>query len=158
MKKLLAVLCFTFLSLQTAYAANITKTADIVILTHQAVTHPGTVAGSTITATTDLATTIVMFHVSVEATANTNSGTFYVQVSGSASNNEDWVTIAEFNTTVSTAATEALTATEASGETVLAVASTTGFIAGDYVYIQDADTLADIILVVQAKVYKKLFG
>lgn len=141
--KVIASLLMGLLLTSSVQAATMSKTADIVLLTHQAITHPGTVAGSTTTVTTDLAVTIVMFHVSVEATANTNSGSFLVQVSASASNNEDWVSIAEFKTTVSTAATEALTATEASGETVLAVASTTGFVAGDYVYIQDAGTLAD---------------
>ena len=36
-----------------------------------------------------------------------------------------------------------MTATEPSAETVLAVASTTGFVAEDILYIQDAGTLAD---------------
>ena len=44
---------------------------------------------------------------------------------------------------ISTADTEAMTATEASGETVLAVAATAGFAAKDKLYIQDTTTLAD---------------
>jgi len=84
-----------------------------------------------------------MFHASVEATANTNAGTFLVQVSANSSGDEDWVTIHKFTATVSTADTEAMTATEPSGETVLACASTTGFAAGDNLYIQDTGTLAD---------------
>ena len=121
--------------------ATISKTADIAILAHTAITHPDTLVGSAQDVSTKLAATIVLFHCSVEATANTNSGVFLIQVSGSASGNEDWVTIVSFAATVSTADTEALTATEPVGETVLAVASTTGFVAGDYVYIQNT-TLA----------------
>ena len=84
-----------------------------------------------------------MYHASVEAAANTNAGTFYVQASGSSANDEDWINVASFTATVSTADTEAMTATEAEGETVLACASTTGFAAGDKLYIQDAGTLTD---------------
>jgi len=125
------------------HAANITKTADIVLISHQAATHPVTIVGSTITATTDLATTIFMFHGFVEAATNTNPGVFHVQISASASNNEDWVTIASFFTSVITPVVENMTATEASGETVLVVASTTGFIAEEFIYINDVGTLAD---------------
>jgi len=114
-----------------------------VALAHQAVTHPATVVGSALDVSTKLAITLVMSHASVEATANTNPGKFLVQVSGAASGNEDWATIYEFDATISTADTEAMTATEPIGETVLAVASTTGFVANDLLYIQDTGTLAD---------------
>ena len=119
------------------------KTADIAILAHTAITHPDTVVGSAqdVSAKTGMAT-IILFHSSVEAVANTNSGIFLIQVSGSASGNEDWATIAQILTTVSTADTEAMTATEPIGETVMAVASTTGFVATDYLYLQNT-TLAD---------------
>src|SRR3990167_8626134 len=115
------------------------KTAGTVALTHQAVTHPDTVKGSAqdVSAKTGLAT-IICFHASVEAAANTNPGSFLIQVSGSASGDEDWATIATVQATVSTADTEAMTATEPSGETVLAVANTTAFVANDNLYIQDA--------------------
>ena len=119
------------------------KTADVAILAHTAITHPDTVVGSAqdVSAKTGMAL-IIVFHSSVEAAANTNSGIFLIQVSGSASGNEDWATIAQIATTVSTADTEAMTATEPIGETVLAVASTTGFVQSDYLYIQNT-TLAD---------------
>lgn len=119
------------------------KTQGISILNHQAVTHPSTVIGSDQNVATKISATIVMFHASVEAAANTNPGTFYVQVSASGSGDEDWVTVAKFTPQVSTADTEAMTATEVAGETVLAVASTTGFAAEDTLYIQDTGTLAD---------------
>jgi hypothetical protein len=123
--------------------ATITKTAGTAVLAHQAVTHPDTVKGSAQDVSTKLAATIICFHASVEATANTNPGSFLVQVSGSASGDEDWATVAQFTATSSTADDEAMTATEPAGETVLAVASTTGFVAGDTLYIQDVGTVAD---------------
>ena len=114
-----------------------------VALAHQAVTHPATVVGSALDVSTKLAMTLALFHASVEAAANTNPGKFLVQVSGAASGNEDWATIAEFDATISTADTEAMTATEPIGETALAVAATAGFAANDILYIQDAGVVAD---------------
>jgi len=64
-------------------------------------------------------------------------------VSGAASDNEDWATIREFDATISTADTEAMTATEPIGETALAVSSTAGFAANDNLYIQDASVVTD---------------
>jgi hypothetical protein len=101
------------------------------------------VKGAAQDVSTKISATILCFHASVQAVENTNPGKFLVQVSGSSSGDEDWATIAEFTAQVSTADTEALTATEPAAETVLAVASTTGFVAGDWVYIQDAGVLAD---------------
>ena len=123
--------------------ATISKTDGIAILAHQAVTHPDTVKGSAQDVSTKLAATIILFHASVEAVANTNPGKFLVQISGSASGDEDWATIDEFDATISTADTEAMTDTEPTGETSLAVASTTGFVANDILYIQDTGVLAD---------------
>ena len=115
-----------------------------VALAHQAVTHPATVVGSALDVSTKLAMTIDLFHAAVEsAQANTNPGKFLVQKSAAASGNEDWVTQYEFDATISTADTEAMTATEPIGETALAVASTAEFVSGDKLYIQDTGTLAD---------------
>lgn len=122
---------------------TISKTAGTSLLAHQAVTHPDTVKGSATDVSTKLGATVFLFHASVEAAANTNSGIFRIEGSASASGDEDWVPLYQVSATVSTADTEAMTATEPAGETVLAVASTTGFVAGDVLYIQDAGTLAD---------------
>ena len=113
------------------------KTAGIAILALTAITHPDTVKGSAqdVSAKTGMAT-IILFHSSVEAVANTNAGTFYIQASGSASGDGNWATLAQVTATVSTADTEALTATEPIGETVMAVTSTTGFVATDHLYIK----------------------
>jgi hypothetical protein len=80
--------------------ASLTKSYGIALV-HQAVTHPATVVGSALDVSTKLGITLLLFHASVEATANTNPGKFLVQISGAASGNEDWVTIREFDATVS---------------------------------------------------------
>lgn len=119
------------------------KTPGITILSHQETLFPDTVKGSAQDVSTKFAVTIIMFHAIVEAVANTNPGTFYVQMSASASGDEDWVTTHKFTATDGTPDTEAMTATEPGGETVLAVASTTGFVAEDQLYIQDTGTFTD---------------
>ena len=115
-----------------------------VALAHQAVTHPATVVGSALDVSTKLGMTLILFHAAVEsAQENTNPGKFLVQTSGAASGNEDWATVMEFDATISTASTEAMTAVEGVGETALAVAATAGFISNDILYIQDAGVVAD---------------
>lgn len=99
--------------------------------------------GSAQDVSTKLAATIILFHSSIEAAANTNPGKFLVQVSGASSGDEDWATPFEFDVTISTADTENMTATEPAAETELAVAATAGFVANDILYIQDAGTLAN---------------
>jgi len=124
--------------------ATIAKTQGTEILTHAAVTHPGSVYGSTQDVSTKLAATLFMYAGFIEAAANTNPGSFIVQASASSSGDEDWVDVATFTIgETGTPASEALTATEPSGETVLAVAATAGFAALDDIYILDAGTLAN---------------
>lgn len=123
--------------------ADLTKTQGTTVLSHQAITHPDTAKGSAQDVSSKFAATIVCFHASVEATANTNAGLFLIQVSASSSGDEDWATVAQFQATISTADTENMTATEPVSETVLAVSSTTGFVAGDLLYIQDTGVVAD---------------
>lgn len=122
---------------------TLTKTAGTSLLTHQAVTHPDTVRGSAVDVSTKIGATVFIYHASVEAAANTNPGVFRIEGSAVASGDEDWTPLYQMTATVSTADTEAMTATEPAGETVLACASTTGFLAYDLLYIQDTTTLAD---------------
>ncbi len=89
-----------------------------------------------------------LFHAYVEAVADTNPGKFLVQVrpdAGDGTVNEHWITLYELVARGTTPDSEAMTATEPIGETVLACASTTGFTvaAGDSdLYIQHT-TLAN---------------
>ena len=119
-----------------------TKTADdaaTVALAHQAATHPATLVGSSINCGTKMAVDLYLYHGYVEATADTNPGTFLVQKrpnDGAGTVNEDWVTVYEVSAQGTTPDTEAMTATEPVGETTLACASTTGFAVRDNLYIQ----------------------
>jgi hypothetical protein len=108
--------------------------------------HPTTVVGSAINVSTKRAAVLFLYHAFVEAAANTNPGSFKIQVrpdDGAGTATEHWITVLELTSSPTTADTEAMTATEPIGETVMAVASTTGFVAGDLLYVQDTTTLAD---------------
>jgi hypothetical protein len=125
---------------------NKTNLADTSVLEHQAATHPTTIVGPTISCLTKRAVTLFLFHAYVEAAADTNPGSFKVQVrpdDGAGSATEHWVTVAQFTAKGGTPSTEAMTATEPVGETTLAVASTTGFAVDEILYIQDTGTLTD---------------
>lgn len=122
------------------------KTDSVEVLSHQAATHPVTIVGSAIDCRTKIGATLFLYHGYVEATADTNPGKFKVQIrpdAGDGSATEHWITVAEVTARGTTPDTEAMTATEPVGETVLAVASTTGFVAEDLLYVQDTGTLAD---------------
>jgi hypothetical protein len=123
--------------------ADFTQAAVADAIAHQHVTHANSVYGSAKTPTAGaLWAEIHMLHGFIQDTANTNPGSFYVQTT-LLTTDEAWLTVAQFTTFNGTPVTEALTATEPSSETVLAVASTTGFAANDYIYVQDAGTATD---------------
>lgn len=107
------------------------------LLAHQAVTHPATVVGSDEDVTGYQFLRLDLFHAFNEAAANTNPASFIVETSQDASGNE-WFEALRFKVFDGTPASEVLTATEGAGETVIAVASTTGFVADDVVYLRDA--------------------
>lgn len=123
-----------------------TKTDSVTVLAHQAAAHPTTIVGSAINCATKKEATIFLYHGYVEAAADTNPGKFLIQIrpdDGAGSVNEHWITVLELTAKGTTPDDENMTATEPIGETVMAVASTTGFAIGDELYIQDTTTLAD---------------
>lgn len=123
---------------------QIKKAKLVTVLTHQAATHPTTIVGDPIDCTLASRAIIYLYHGYVEATADTNSGSFLIQLrpeAASSSVKENWLTHTTKTCGTTTPDTEAMTATEPAGETVLACASTTGFAVGDKLYIQNA-TLA----------------
>lgn len=123
-----------------------TKTDSVTVLSHQTAVHPTTIVGSAIDCRTKRAAVLFLYHGYVEATADTNPGKFLVQVrpdAGDGTATEHWITVCSLAAKGTTPDTEAMTATEPVGETVLAVASTTGFAVEDELYIQDTGTLAD---------------
>lgn len=123
------------------------KTDSVELLAHQAATHPAKIVGTPIDVSTKRAARVFLYHGYVESTADTNPGSFLVQLRydphASPGVLENWVTVVEVPAQGTTPDTEAMTATEPAAETTLAVASTTGFVAGDLLYIQDTGTLAD---------------
>lgn len=121
----------------------ITKTQDIVLLSHQLITHPASVVGSAIDVGDDLAAWIFIDHAYVETTANAIPAEFHILGTPFASGDEGWKTLVQFDTSTTLAETEALTATEPIAETVLAVASTSNLSVGQEIYVQDASVVAD---------------
>lgn len=118
--------------------ADYTVTGVFDLIGHQRGSHPYHVIGSARTpAEGSILAKIWLYHALHEATANTNPGSFYVQTRGEAVNDQ-WVTVAPFLTSDGTTATSALTATEAIGVTSLAITSSASFVAGDYIYVDDA--------------------
>jgi hypothetical protein len=139
MRKFILALVLVFAVYTPCFGVSPSKTGGGIAIAPVAVTHPDTVIGSSIDISGKFETAVTIFHSSVEATANTNPGVFQVEVSPFSSGDNSWVVLPAciFPATVSTADTEAMTATEPVGETALAVASTTNIIAGDMLYIQN---------------------
>jgi len=122
-----------------------TKTDSVEVLAHQLGTHPCVLKGSAIDCRTKRAAVIFLYHGYIEAAADTNPGTFKVQVrpdAGDGSATEHWITVAEYVAVGSTPVVEDLTATEPIGETVMTVADEEPFASGDLVYLVDTTTLA----------------
>ena len=108
------------------------------LLAHQAATHEITIAGAPIDVDGKWKATVWCLHALVEAAANTNPGQFLVQGNALQAGSAEWATLVPFTVTNATPATEAMTATEPAGETVLAVASTAGFAAGNEIYVANS--------------------
>ena len=109
-----------------------------VLLVHQAVSNPGTVIGPDHSVQRFDESRIKISHGFSVAAPNTNPATFFTQTSLMNEGDEDWVTSVPFAVATGTPADEVFTATEPAGGTVIAVAATAGFVAGDFVYIRDA--------------------
>jgi len=123
--------------------ADYTTAAIADAIAHVHLTHP---ESSTITSITPTAGAIGayihMHHGFIEATTNTNPGSFYVQTN-LGTTNESWVTKRQFTVTDGLPVIENLDATEGVGETTLALADEIGFVAGDYIYVEDVNTAAN---------------
>ena len=116
------------------------------IISHQAVTNPQSVEGTAVSVAASLSGLIVCKHAYIEAVDPGGiEPSFHIMGSVDGSGDENWFPIVTLKATDPGAApaTEAMTATEGVGETVLACASTTGFAVGDDIYVQDAGTEAD---------------
>lgn len=116
------------------------------IIAHQAITNPESVEGSAVSVASSLSGLIICRHAYIEAVDPGGiEPEFHIMGSLDASGDEAWFKIASFKATDPGAApaTEGLSGSESIGDTVLEVASTTGFAAGDEIYIRDTTTEAD---------------
>lgn len=126
--------------------ATISKTGGIALFSaaHVAVTHGSSAfkLGVEIDVANDLDVSGVLEHAYVEAIANAKPATFFIMANPNDSGDEGWYKLLQFDTSTIIAPTEVLSGSEAVGQTVLEVASTTGFAIHDIIYVQGA-TLAD---------------
>lgn len=121
--------------------ATIAKTGGIALFSdHVAVTHGSSAfkLGVEIDVANDLGVSGVLEHAYVEVTANASPASFYIMANPFDSGDEGWYTLLQFDTSTTAAPTEVLSGAEAAAQTVLEVASTTGFAVGDTIYVQDA--------------------
>lgn len=119
------------------------------IISHQKVTNPESIKGSAVDVRTALGGTVYMRHAYVEAVDPGGiEPEFHIMGSYDQTATppaDSWFKLHSQKATDPGAApaTEAMTATEPVTETALAVASTTGFVAGNEIYVQDTTTEAD---------------
>jgi len=123
--------------------ADLTQ-ADHTFISHQLLTHQGTLEGTPYACAGALSGTITIKVANVETIANATGVGVLVMGSHAASGDDAWFDLTPpFIGTTVVAETEAMTATEPVGETVLACASTTNFAVLDTVYVQDSGVLAN---------------
>lgn len=122
--------------------ADITQT-EHTFLSHQALTHPGMLEGTPAAVASYLEGVITVKIANVEAIANVTGPAAIIQGSFKTTGDDAWFDLIEFPGSTIVAEVEALTATEPVAETVIACASTTNLVVGDWAYIADASVVAD---------------
>lgn len=126
--------------------AGFTQGAEFVLIAKTHITHPDSVFGSArsgiLTGVGKIGVRINIFHGRIEAGANTNPGLITVQTRG-AGDDDKWIDGPQYRASDATGVEEDTTGTDAGGDQSIAVASTTGFLAGQNIYITDSDGVAD---------------
>ena len=121
--------------------SDFTQSATQTLLAKQAITHPANVVGSPVDCSTWLAIQIYAWLANIETTANATGVSIAIQVSPETSGN-DWADAVRFTGSITAAVDDELTAVEPAAETVIAIASTTGYTVGQPVYVRDDDNVA----------------
>jgi len=121
--------------------ADYTQSSEVEVLAPTEITHPSSLIGSAQTSDGKIGVRLWIYHGFIEATANTNPGTFHVQVNP-ATSNEGWIDYAVFPTTNATPTSIDPTNAEGIGDTLVETSSTTGAAVDQLRYWQDA-TAAD---------------
>ena len=122
--------------------ANITKTDALEVLALQSVASNTVLISAVLDVSTHLASTIFI-HFGRRATAALTAGViFRIEASSKASGDGHWYPLAVFQTATALAETEAATGTNAAGQNVITMASTTNLTVADIIYI-DNTTVAN---------------
>jgi hypothetical protein len=117
--------------------ATITKTQGTSLLSLQSLASNSVVISSATDVSTKLAGSVFM-HFGRRATNALNEGLeFRVEASAKSSGDGFWFPLAIFKTSVIAAESEAVSGTVSSGTNVITVASTSGLVAGDVIYIDN---------------------
>lgn len=123
--------------------ADLTQSATQTFISHQALAHAGMLEGTPVACATYLSGVITVKIANVETTANADGVRIWIQGSFETSGDDAWFDLVTFDGSKTAAETEAMTATEPQGEVLLACASTTNLVVGNWAYIQDASVVAD---------------
>lgn len=117
--------------------ASIIKTSAVSVLTLQSVAASTVLKSSDISVPTQLAATMLIHFGRRAATAAGAGVNFRVEVSSETSGDGFWVPLAILTTDFVACEAEAATGTNASGQAVITVASTTNLTAGDIVFMDN---------------------
>jgi hypothetical protein len=117
--------------------AEPTKTEGQTLLALQEIATAAVVVGSPVDVTAAFAGMAYVRFGRCAATALTASCRFRLEGSAKASGDGFWVPLFEWMSQVAAASDEAVSGTEAAGQDVISVASTTGLVAGDFVYFRN---------------------
>ena len=122
-------------TLATLPEVDATKTVGTSVMALQTVS-ASSVATSSVVSTANKLGATIFIHFGREAVTAAGVGVnIRIEASSKASLNGHWYPLATFTTGFATCETEALTATEPAGETVVAVGSTTNLTAGELIFI-----------------------
>jgi len=117
--------------------ATITKTQGTSLLSLQSLASNSVALGSAADVSTKLAATVFIHFGRRAATALTEGLEFRIEASAKSSGDGFWWPLAVFKTALAAASDEAVSGTVSAGTNVITVASTTGLVAGDLIYIDN---------------------
>ncbi len=118
--------------------------AQLELLAHQELTHPGTIVGTPVDVSSALSGVAYVWLARIETTADLVAGLDYIdlQISPDATGN-NWVSYLQLAPETTASASVAVATSEDIGSTVIEVGSTTGFDASDLIYIKAAAGIAN---------------
>lgn len=121
--------------------SNLAKTVGTTLLARQAVSSGSIVVGNSIDVSALFAARVVINCLRTSTTALTNQLRFVLEGSAATAGDEQWFTIYELLTSTlkNAGVTSTVDAFYASGGAVIGVVSSAGFVAGDLIFVNDAN-------------------